>query len=116
MALPEEHRRKPDQYRYILRQAMRGILPEIVRTRPDKGEFSHVLAKASQTLGNRFSLDSMAIASLGWVKPDTIRSRYQRMVLRYEADDPGYTEGIWNLWMVFGIEAWFRVVSMNGGA
>lgn len=39
LALPSETKLRGGQSRWILREAMRGVLPEEIRTRPDKAEF-----------------------------------------------------------------------------
>lgn len=115
-ALPDVQRRSHNQHRLILRQAMRGLLPEEVRNRPDKADFSHIFPEAFQALGGYTLFDSLAIAGEGWVKPDDIRLKYQEMVQLYRAEDPGYIQHIWNLWMVFAVEAWFRTVFLNGSS
>jgi asparagine synthase (glutamine-hydrolysing) len=115
-ALPGEQRRSHNQHRLILRQAMRGLLPEEVRNRPDKADFSHIFPEAFEALGAAAVFDSLAIASEGWVKPDDIRLKYREMLQLYRAADPRYMLYTWNLWMVFVIEAWFRTVFLNDRA
>jgi asparagine synthase (glutamine-hydrolysing) len=115
MALPDDQRRRGSQRRFILRQSMRGLLPETVRTRADKADFSHVFAETLQALGGDGLFDSLAIASVGWVKLDEVRSKYQTLTRLYKEEDPSFISYTWHLWMVFGVEAWFRTVFVNSG-
>jgi len=94
---------------------MRGVLPEEVRTRFDKADFSHVFAETLQCLGGDGWCNSLAIASAGWVKLDEVRSKYQTLARLYKAGDPGYISLIWHLWMVFAVEVWFQTVFVNSG-
>jgi asparagine synthase (glutamine-hydrolysing) len=116
MALPGDQLHRGSQRRFILRQSMRGLLPETVRTRFDKADFSHVFAETLQSLGSEGFFDSLAIASAGWVKLDEVRSKYQVLTRLYKAGDPSFISYIWHLWMVFGVEAWFQTVFVNPGA
>jgi asparagine synthase (glutamine-hydrolysing) len=115
MALPDDQRHRGSQRRFILRQSMRGLLPETVRTRADKADFSHVFAETLQHLGGDGLFDSMAIASAGWVKSDVVRSEYQTLVRLYKAGDPSFISYTWHLWMVLGVEAWFQAMFVNSG-
>jgi asparagine synthase (glutamine-hydrolysing) len=115
MALPADQLHRGSQRRFILRQSMRGLLPETVRTRIDKADFSHVFAETLRSLGGEGLFDSLAIASAGWVKLDEVRSKYQSLTRLYKAGDPGYISLIWHLWMVVAVELWFQTVFVNSG-
>jgi asparagine synthase (glutamine-hydrolysing) len=110
MALPEPQRRRGDQRRFILRSAMRGLLPEGVRRRVTKADFSHVLAESLSRSGGECLFDSLAISDAGWVSAAGARSKYQHMLKLYRAGDERYTEHVWPVWMIFGVESWYRTV------
>jgi asparagine synthase (glutamine-hydrolysing) len=115
MALPDEQRKRQDhQQRFILRQAMFELLPASVGSRGDKADFSHVFPEALESLGGEAFFDSLAIAREGWVNAEEIRVKYRTMTQHYRIGDPEYIAQMWHLWMVFGIEAWFRTVFLNG--
>lgn len=114
MALPEEQRWRRDQTKFILRQSMRGLLPETVRQRLTKADFSHVHPKAMHAQGGERLFDSLIIASLGWVDRERVRQMYRHMATRFAQGDEDYTTYMWPLWMIFGIELWFKTVFVNG--
>ena len=113
LALPEEQRWRRDQPKFVLRQALRGLLPESIRRRHTKADFSHVFAEALQALGGERLFDSLAVAAMGWVDGGQIRGMYRQMAQRYAQADPTYISYIWKLWMIFGIELWFNTVFLN---
>jgi len=57
--------------------------------------------------------NSLAIADAGWVNLKDIRLRYRTMDQLYRAGNPEFLTHTWPLWMVFGIDAWFRTVFLN---
>ena len=55
------------QHKYLLREAMRGTLPEVVRTRPSKANFVPTLIDAvSECLAGRSARDLLCVRN-GWV-------------------------------------------------
>jgi len=81
-------------------------LPSSVRTRPDKSDFTHVAVESLDAIGGRGLFEDLEIASLGWVD--------QRQVLRLhdeltgELARGGEDYDVFALWMVAGVELWFR--------
>ena len=109
-ALPEQQIHRRDESKFILRKAMKGIIPESVRRRVTKADFSHVFPKALQTQGGESAFSSLMIGSLDWVDEEKVRSVYKQMASLYNMGDQGYTRYMWTLWMVFGMELWIRTV------
>jgi asparagine synthase (glutamine-hydrolysing) len=110
LALPEEQRWQRNQPKFVLRRAMEGFLPETIRRRITKADFSHVFAETLQAAGGEHLFDSLTIESMGWVDGPVIREMYRSMVQDYRSANNAYISYIWKLWMVFGIELWFKVV------
>jgi asparagine synthase (glutamine-hydrolysing) len=110
LALPEEQRWQRDQPKFVLRGAMEGLLPETIRRRITKADFSHVFAETLEAAGGERLFDSLTIESMRWVNGSVIREIYRRMVQDYRSANNAYISYIWKLWMVFGIELWFNVV------
>jgi len=108
LALPEEQRWRNDETKHILREAMRGRLPERVRRRKIQGDFSILFVKTLEALGAEPAFDRLAIASLGWVEPKGIRRMYREMTGLYAKNDLSYTARMWPLWGVLAMELWFR--------
>jgi asparagine synthase (glutamine-hydrolysing) len=67
LGLPAQLCAQPMARKWILREAMRGVLPEAVRTRPGKGSIDGFLARAlSREVGRmRTLLDDSILARMG---------------------------------------------------
>jgi asparagine synthase (glutamine-hydrolysing) len=116
LALPEEQRWRRDQTKFVLRQAMQGLLPETIRQRLTKADFSHVFAEALQVQGGDRLFDSLTIASMGWVNGERVREMYQELSHLHAKGDRQYTRYIWPLWLACGIEQWFNTVFLKRGS
>eukprot|EP01035_Chromulina_nebulosa_P027850 gene27850-36679_t len=68
--------RKDGQKKYILREAMRGTLPEKVRTRTTKAAFVGHTVDAIATLFRERPPEDMLSAKLGWIDPARIRAMH----------------------------------------
>ena len=105
LALPGDQRRRSDQTKFVLRQAMRGLLPETVRRRRTKAELSPFLAKVFAAHGGEQPFASLATAEAGWVDGPQVRRMYRQMAQRFARGEHG---NIWPLWMVAGIDLWLK--------
>jgi len=76
--LPPELRARPHAHRWVLREAMRGILPELVRTRVGKTETADALVHSLTTERARLAtlLDRPILAELGIVDPRRLRAAF----------------------------------------
>jgi asparagine synthase (glutamine-hydrolysing) len=113
-AMPEEQRLRRGQSKFVLRQAMQGLLPDTVRQRVGKADGSHMYAEALDVLGGERAVDSLNIASLGWVDRDEVRRMYQEMTLARDTGDYSGLPHIMTLWTVFSLELWFNTVFLKG--
>jgi hypothetical protein len=88
-----------------MRQAGRGVLPESVRQRRDKAEFSsmllHGLREVTAALGGEAAFSSFNVVQRGWVDPQRLREVYQERMADPEANQ-------WPLWSVLELEMWLR--------
>lgn len=107
-ALPEELRWRGTQPKFVLREAMRGRLPETIRGRRSKADFSHVFVEALRAHGGARFFDGLAVEALGWVRGDAVRAMYRRAEERYDRGDGAYSADIWPLWMICAVESWYR--------
>jgi asparagine synthase (glutamine-hydrolysing) len=113
--LPESQRWRGRREKFVLRQAMRGLLPESVRQRSGKGDFTNLFEDAFRLLGGETLFESLAIEPLGWV--DAI---WARRMLGLELDVNACVRlrerGIsycFPMWMIFGINLWFQTVFLE---
>jgi asparagine synthase (glutamine-hydrolysing) len=104
MAVPTDQTNRGGEYKVILRNALRGILPEKVRTRQGK---SYPLPLADRGLRERERakvedlLTNTRMAQYGWVVEEPMQEHYAR----YASGDPG---GDRFLWPVITLEFWLR--------
>ena len=94
---------------------MKGLLPESVRNRTTKADFSHTFVQALQTQGGARLFESLQTEQLGWINGEEIRRMYRRMDEYYRAGDQRYTSETWPLWMVYGIELWLQALTEREG-
>jgi asparagine synthase (glutamine-hydrolysing) len=104
-AIPEDQRCRPHATKYIMREAGRGVLPESVRQRRNKAEFSgllrHGVKEMAVALGGEASFGSFNVVERGWVDSEQLRKLYQLRI-----GDPG--SNLWPLWSVMELEMWLR--------
>ena len=104
VALPEDQRCRMNEYKFVLRQAMRGLLPETIRTRLSKAEFSHAFVRTLSSLHDRKFFEALETAK--WIEIQKIQAMYGQMLARYRAGETAHY--LWPLWMTAGIELWLR--------
>lgn len=107
MAIPDEQRARDFRRKYILRNALRGLVPDSVLARRDKADFSILFIQALERMGGEHLFDMMAIESAGWVNrvkfQDTYRDRSENYI----------ETNIWPLWTVFALELWYRMIVLK---
>ncbi len=109
LALPEEQRWR-DKPKFILRQALGEMLPTSVRERVIKSDFSCIFAQALLTESIAAVFQSLSVSFMGWVDGPKIWSDYQTMARSYQNGNEAYRFHVAPLWMVFGVELWFRTL------
>ena len=108
LALPYHQYRRGTTDRYILKKAMVGILPESVRNRPDKADFTHLNYEVLKAHGGEQLFRSLALSANGWVDDNKLRCLYREAVHLSENKLPNYGMKLWQLWMVYATEMWWR--------
>jgi asparagine synthase (glutamine-hydrolysing) len=109
-ALPNELCYRDGQPKFVVRQAMRGLLPEGIRTQGKQGDGSCLFVEALLGQGGERAFDSMKIASLGWVDGARIRAMCRELMEAFGEGKPDSAPHCWPLWMSWGLEAWYRTV------
>lgn len=107
LALPEEQRWRGDQTKFVLRESMRGSLPERIRMRSGKAEFSPVFLRAFAGTGE--------VLNPEWVNVEQVRAQFAAMEAAYRSGDAGYARYTCPLWMVQGMHVWRRAVDQTTG-
>ena len=112
-AIPDDQRFRPGVHKFVLRKAMRGILPERVRLRYDKTDLSELYAMALIAHGGERLFDRLNVVKNGWVDGAVVRRLYRSMAEAFSRRDPCYEENLFELWNVFAVELWFDVVFLG---
>jgi asparagine synthase (glutamine-hydrolysing) len=110
IAIPGEAQNRNGVPRAILREAMRGVLPESVRTRRGKADFSYIVnsgvAKDRAIISRALSPDSLGV-QLGYVDGGRLAPAIARLSAGSLAGkDCGDS---WDLADLFGLEVWLQV-------
>ena len=113
MAIPGEMQNHGGVPRAILREAMRGVLPERIRVRSSKGDFSGVVnrgvAQDASAICRALSEESCGVR-LGYI--DGSRLRPSLVTLSTGLMRPDCLDA-WDLADLFGLEMWLRVFSTD---
>jgi asparagine synthase (glutamine-hydrolysing) len=109
-ALPQEQLCLDGRTKIILRSSMRDLLPEGVRERSDKAEFSFVFGDVFESMGGERLFDSLHIASLNLVDAQEVRTMAQELLASYRKNRNFESAHIWPLWMVLAVELWFTIM------
>ncbi|HEY1851082.1 MAG TPA: asparagine synthase-related protein [Candidatus Binataceae bacterium] len=107
MGIPDDQRARDDRTKYVLRNAMRGLVPATILARRDKALFPILTVQALERIGGEHFFDTMTLESAGWID----RARFQR---DYRVRIENYREAsLWPLWMTFAIELWHRMIVLE---
>ena len=109
-SLPQEQLCLDGRTKIILRNALRDLLPESVRERTDKAQFSCVFGDVLESLGGERLFNSLYIESLNMVDGAKIRTMSRQLMADYRKDRNYTNKHMWPLWMVFAVELWFSIM------
>jgi asparagine synthase (glutamine-hydrolysing) len=107
MALPADQLARDHRRKYILRNAMRGLVPDSVLARRDKADFSPLFIEALERMGGERFFDTMTLEAAGWVDRDKFLAAYRNLTRNYK------NSNMWPLWSVFAMELWYRTVILK---
>ena len=109
MAIPGEVQNWNGVPRGLMREAMRHVLPEAIRVRASKADFSQVVNRgvAQDVSGVRQTLSSDSLGvQLGYLDADRLGPALEGLSMALEG--PDCVSG-WDLADVFGLEVWLQV-------
>lgn len=107
IAIPDDQRARDSRRKYILRNAMRGLIPDSVLARRDKADFSILFVQALERMGGERFFDLMELESAGWID----RAEFQRT---YRHRTENYLDtNIWPIWNTFALELWYRLIVLK---
>ena len=106
--LPEDQRWRRSEFKFILRVALKGVLPESVRQRLTKCTFDFVFVENLKAARAEEVLGSGVLTSLGWLNREETGRALRRIFALYSRDDLAYSRLAWPAWATLGIEVWMR--------
>ncbi len=101
LSLPPEMKYRQRTIKWILRKAMDGILPDKIKDRKDKAEFSEIIMQQIDAINLNILLDDPYIVKLGLIEQsliDKYRKEYEDKTIKYIS----FFLGIVN------VEYWYR--------
>jgi len=110
-ALPDGQLRRGGFERYIVRNAMTGILPEVVRTRITKATFNEPMLESVEHDAGLISFDRMEIAQRGWVDSAKLKAGFEALMASRRNGEGDYALPVW---MAIATEIWHRVIFGSG--
>jgi asparagine synthase (glutamine-hydrolysing) len=103
LAIPEDQRWRDDQTKFVLRQALADLLPDTVRRRMTKAEFSYMFTSTVEREGTGDLFRTLRLAQEGYVDDVEVRRTYQRSLIRGGRD-------LSAMWMILATECWYRAM------
>lgn len=107
LAIPEAQRRRGGIGKYVLRQALRRELPQMVVDRLGKADFSHAAVEAFQSAGDGF-FEALEIARRGWVDDRRLAATFRRMQALHRRQSPAFGDDVPQLTAAAVVELWLR--------
>jgi asparagine synthase (glutamine-hydrolysing) len=115
LQIPEEQRRRGQFTKFVLRNAMASMLPESIRERRTKADFSHAFVQALQALGGETTFGVPTLDSFGWIDGARGRDLGRHIVDGSREGTTMHTASLWALWMLYGMELWVNTVFPEPG-
>jgi hypothetical protein len=92
----------------VVRRALGSLLPDSVRRRDDKAEFSSTFVETLEALGGRAFFTGLRCAEAGWVDGGVAQRMYDDMISDYASGRDSYCRGASALWSVAAVELWMK--------
>jgi asparagine synthase (glutamine-hydrolysing) len=113
LAIPERQRRRGAVRKHVLREAMRDLLPDSIRLRKSKSDFSHLFAETLLLPEARARMEALRPAERGWVDAEKIGEDYREMRRLHGAGDPAYAARAWPLWMALALDLFLEAATSS---
>jgi asparagine synthase (glutamine-hydrolysing) len=108
LAIPPDQIGRRGLNKYVLRQAMQGLLPEPIRQRTSKAEFSHTCAQVFEADSIAALFRSPRIAAEGWIDREQLLAMYGNFMGKWKSGQKHYLPQVWPLNFFLSVELWFR--------
>jgi asparagine synthetase B (glutamine-hydrolysing) len=115
LALPEDERWSGGRAKRVIRDAMRGLMPDAVRERDDKGNGSEAQFVELCRLRGEDALGARHLAAAGIADAAVVEPMFRQMCARRAAGSRRWEIDASQLWMLFCAESAWRVLFTEGG-
>lgn len=110
LAIPEEQRRRAEQPKFVLRQAMRHLLPERIRQRLSKGAFDDFFAGQLRSPSYQEIMGHLARARMDWVNSARVQDINDQLSGLCANGRKEQFAHYFPLWLVLAIEVWYNAL------
>lgn len=107
-AIPNDQLIRDGLNKFILRQALRGDLPESVRRRTDKAEFSSLFYDNYRCLVINGAEIGQQLVQEGWLVGAKVRQMNDQLNRLLDHWSGEAWDALWTLWMIYGVELWWK--------
>jgi asparagine synthase (glutamine-hydrolysing) len=116
-ALPETQKHRNGLRKFILREAVRGLTPDVLRLRSEKTFYTDAFFESFPAIGGEAAFRSLAAAGAGWVDGPAVQEMYRRMELLSRDGFRGPVTFVTQLWLIWAVSFWLQITSgpNNGG-
>lgn len=114
LAIPDDQRWRGNVTRYVVRNGLAGLMSPLSRSRTTRGDGAAGQADAIRQMGAGGLFSRMALADAGLIREDVVGELHGRMLRRLASGDSAYVEDLFPLWMIGGVELWFRITFGSG--
>jgi len=111
LGLPESQRWRGTTLKVVLRESMRGLVPEAVRTKAQQPDLSFLHMEALEAARAASVFADLRLAAQGWVDAARARELHRRACSLFASGDPRYALLVTPLWSIYGLELWLRAAS-----
>ncbi len=108
LSVPARQLRRGTTTKFVMREALRDLLPEKVRTRSTKADFSHLFADTFRALDAESALRSLDVAARGWVDGEAASELFRALLAEEKAGTLERSRRMWPLWNILSLEIWAR--------
>jgi len=112
LALPEQQRLGVQgETRHVLREAGRVLLPDKVRVRGDKAEFSRLCVEALRSPAAQARMNFNYLGALQWVSVSELTGHYRHVLATCQEKKPQEYRHLYVLWTAVALDAWLEVLN-----
>jgi asparagine synthase (glutamine-hydrolysing) len=108
LGLPADQCFRDGITRYVVRHALRTLLPSSIAQRKTKADFSHLMARALRNSNRSAAWESLAISKAGWINGEIADKVSTAVELKWLQGGEAVHPHLWGLWIARTLEIWYE--------